>query len=521
MMRKPAPVLAIWILGLAGSAFGQFGNDWMTAGNDGQRSHWVRTDDKISPASMGKPGFMLSWKLKLADKSGSQAVLTPPSLMDFYIGYRGFRALGFFGTTSNKAIGVDTELGKVEWEKKWPVNAGAAGSAECANGPLSNVARPTNIAFPAASAFRGFGRSTPAKSGVGEPDEGAVTLKLKPERFSFPPPPKPKPGQKPAKMVNPFAPHVEYAMTVAADGKLHRMWISNGNEAAAAIPFVPANANASGLIVFDDAAYVTTSAACGGAGSGVWALDIESKKVAQWKTTAKSVVGTEGPAYGPDGTVYAAAGSELVALSPKTLETTAVFKTSGPQFTSSPVIFEYKNRSLLAVTTDDGKLQLLDTAALAKPLAASDAFTGSKIQPGALASWQDDAGTRWVLSPAAAGAGASGFASNGAVTNGAIAAFKVVERDGALALQPAWMSRDMVSPATPIVVNGVVFALDGGSGSKNAVLYALDSSTGRQLWSSGTTLTAPSKSGMSSGGSRVYVATQDGWQWAFGFPIEH
>jgi len=49
---------------------------------------------------------------------------------------------------------------------------------------------------------------------------------------------------------------------------------------------------------------------------------------------------------GPDGTLYAAAGNELVALAPEKLETVATYKTAGAEFTSSPVVFDYKGRNL-------------------------------------------------------------------------------------------------------------------------------------------------------------------------------
>ena len=57
-----------------------------------QRSSWVRTDPKISPASMGKPGFGLAWKIKLP---GEPALA---SILDRYIGYCGFRSYAFVGS---------------------------------------------------------------------------------------------------------------------------------------------------------------------------------------------------------------------------------------------------------------------------------------------------------------------------------------------------------------------------------------------------------------------------------------
>src|SRR6185503_21050796 len=80
--------------------------------------------------------------------------------------------------------------------------------------------------------------------------------------------------------------------------------------------------------------------------------------------------------------------------------------------------------------------------------------------------------------------------ANGAVTKGTLVAFTVVDQNDAPTLQPQWTSRDLASPVTPAIVNGVVFALASGEAkgrgrSSNAVLYALDAATGKELWTSG------------------------------------
>jgi outer membrane protein assembly factor BamB len=123
------------------------------------------------------------------------------------------------------------------------------------------------------------------------------------------------------------------------------------------------------------------------------------------------------------------------------------------------------------------------------------------------------------------------------VSNGSIVAWNVVDKNGAPAFEPGWVSRDLISPLPPIVVNGVVFAASSGEfrtsdasmpateragKSKPAVLYALDGRSGKELWNSGDTITSFVHSGgLAAGGTRVYVSTYDGVQYAFGFPIEH
>ena len=77
----------------------------------------------------------------------------------------------------------------------------------------------------------------------------------------------------------------------------------------------------------------------------------------------------------------------------------------------------------------------------------------------------------------------------------------------------------MASPRTPIIVNDVVFALASGGEATNAVLYALDPATGKDLRDSGSTMTAPASAGLSAGTGQVYVVTADNTVWSFGIPL--
>ena len=85
--------------------------------------------------------------------------------------------------------------------------------------------------------------------------------------------------------------------------------------------------------------------------------------------------------------------------------------------------------------------------------------------------------------------------TNGAVANGAIVAWKMAAGPKA-SLEPAWVSRDMIAPLPPIVVNGVIFAVASGEYhpgdaaignsertalSSPAVLDALDATTGKEI----------------------------------------
>src|SRR5215471_5322818 len=184
MRRNPAFSVALlslcFIAGTeaARAQFGRGGPEWMTNGSDAQRSHSIPTDPKISREGMQKPGFQFLWKVKLNNEAVQLSSLTPAVLMDRYIGFRGFRSFAFVGGSSNAVAAIDTDLARIEWQVRLPVSAGAtAGSVGCPGGLTSNIARPTSAAYPSADAGGGFGgRGGPARSGVGAPGEGAITI---------------------------------------------------------------------------------------------------------------------------------------------------------------------------------------------------------------------------------------------------------------------------------------------------------------------------------------------------------
>lgn len=541
---------------LTGAAFAQrTGLDWMTDNADAQRSSWIRTDSKIRKDTVNKENFQFLWKMKVKNPPKGLNNLMPPSALDRLIGYRGFRMLGFFAGSSNNLITIDTDLGRLEWEKTLQVAPSTAPSTLlCPGGITTGVARPALFAIPPAPTTDVVrsGRNTPAKSAVGEAGQGAVTLanvRPNPPRPAGPPPAQNPPTvqQRLANQANPpggqlgAGPFLVYAL--ASDGKLHSLHLSNGADYQPPAQFIPANANATGLFVADQFAYVVTQNGCNGAANGVWAMDLENKAVVSFKA---NIVGATGMAFGEDGTLFITTGSggdkpnSLVALDGKTLAVKSSFSAGALEFSSSPVVFAHKNKTLIAATTKDGRVHVFNGADLSKPLAASSATVkAADFAPGALASWQDFSGTRWILSAASSMQSTQlGFpAANGALTKGAIVAWKVVEANGALTLQPGWASRDLTGPLTPTIINGVVFATSSGQfqssdakvtaaqramRSTRAVLYALDGTTGKELWNSGATMTSWATSGALSGGmSQIYVTTYDGTIYTFGFPMEH
>jgi outer membrane protein assembly factor BamB len=125
--------------------------------------------------------------------------------------------------------------------------------------------------------------------------------------------------------------------------------------------------------------------------------------------------------------------------------------------------------------------------------------------------------------------------TNGPNQAGGIGAFKVEEKDGKPILTPAWLSRELISPTPPVIVNGMVFVLSSGeyvrqSGSTvitrsqrstHATLYAFDAETGKELFSSGDSITSFTHfASISVGGGRVFLTTWDNTVYAFGIYME-
>ena len=516
---------------LADAQFGRGGAEWVVDGADAQRSHWIPVDTQISRESVQKPGFQFLWKRSLEDEAVQLNSLTPAILMDRYIGYRGFRSLAFVAGSANRLFSVDTDLNRIDWQTTLSGPGPLPGTVTCSGGFTTSIARATTIQYPNPVVVAGGlgGRTSPARSGVGAANQGAVTIPTALAAIAAAFASGAPAGGPPTSAV------VFYA--VAADGTLRTVYISNGTESVPPIPFVPANASVQGFVVIGKTAYAATQD-CNGKPSGVWALDLTTKQVTSWKPSNGSVAGGEGISFGPDGVVYATTtAGDMVGLDPAKLAVKDAFQT-GVGFTSSPVVFKYQDRDLVAAAAKDGRIYVFDSASLKTPLAKSQPYSAN-FAPRALSTWQSADGTRWLLAPVIGPpANRAAFGNSGGATpNGAIAAWKLSGNGDLVAVDAAWLSRDLISPLPPMILNGVVFASSSGEyhsddpnltasqrvkRSSSAVIYALDGTTGKPLWDSGKTITSFVHSGGISGGAnQIYLTTYDNKLYAFGFPIEH
>jgi outer membrane protein assembly factor BamB len=361
---------------------------------------------------------------------------------------------------------------------------------------------------------------------------------------------------------------------VSSDGSLHQLSLTEGEELAAPVSFMPPNGKPYSLNFADNVIYSTTAQRCGGNPNGVYSIDLVSadkvdKKVSFFPSGAGGLWGLGGAAIGTDGTIYSMTGdgaadpakglhgTSLLALNPKDLKLKDYYTPTNAEwitkrdldFNTTPAVFSYKGRELIVTATGkEGRLLLLDSKSLGgadhrTPLYRSElianydvAFDAKGIW-GGLATWEDATGVRWVLAPVW-GPLHPDFkfpVTNGNSPNGSIAAFKVEEKNGKPVLTPAWVSRDLTAPAPPVVTNGVVFALSsgeyvrqGGSAeerakrSTHATLYALDAETGKELYSSGEEITSFTHfASLSVAGGQVLFTTYDNTVYCFGIYMEH
>ena len=555
----------------SGVTFAQVGrgwSDWPTPYADAQRTSWLRTDPNISVESMSKPGFDLQWTSKLDNQSRGLAGLTQGVTAS---GVTLFVPTSLVAGSSNKLYMLDNDIGHVVWSRTFEGTLPAA-TAGCSGGItaaptriVSGAAAPTPPAGAADGArrprqsaglsqcawrawpgysrrgsrrrARSCGRSARRRQG----GSARSAHRVAPRAHRIPGAPNVGGGGLGRAMVG-------YA--VAGDGQLHVVGLQSGKDLQKPAPFLPANSQWSNPVAVGTMMYAATSGNCAGAPNGVYAIDLDAadKPVVSYRTNGGSVVGSV--AFSSDGnTLLAAIGpgsvtgdgkaNAIVALDPRTLQLKDWFTQPTAEFVTGPTVFRHGTKDVVAAATKDGRVILLDSASLgganhATPLLVSRPLfaSGGSISAEALSTWARAAAAtatsagseaRWILVPVS-GRPSGARATNGAIRNGAVVALRVAEAKGVLSLEPEWTSNDLTTPATPIIVNGVVFALStgrpaaaGGTGSP-AVLYAYDGVSGKALWNSGKSMTTFASPGSYwSALSQVYVGTNDGTVYAFGF----
>ena len=516
--------------------------DWLTHGGDAQRTGWQKYETVINKESV--KGFQLLWKLKLENQQRALYSIFEPLIMGRLITNRGFKEMAYVAGSSDNIYAVDADLGRILWQRHFEHAADVPQTQNpswlC---PGGLTATPV---IPPPPTFGGRG--------------GAATSAGR--------------GPAPAAPSRPM-PRGLYVLT--SDGSLHEMNLANGEDVMPPAKFIPPNGKPYSMNMIDNVVYTSTGQKCGGNPNGVYAMDLTSddKKVSSFASNGGGIWGLGGPAIGTDGTIYAEVGDgewdpakgvysdSVLALSPKELKLKDWYTPSNREWitkrdldmNTTPTVFPYRGRDLIVAGGKEGRLFLLDSQSLGganhrtplyrTPLICNDEtdFAGFGIW-GGVASWEDSKGTRWVLAPVwgPLTKEVKFPVTNGDAPHGSIVAFKVEEKDGKTVLSAAWVSRDMIIPAPPVIANGVVFALSSGEfvrqanenqgglfnsqqraeRSVHATLYALDGETGKELYSSGDSITSFTHfASMAVANGRVYFGTYDNTLYSFGIPIEH
>ncbi len=488
--------------------------NWLSFGNDPQRTSWSPQETDINRDNA--KSMTLLWKTHLENEPRELNGLTAAVVVEWVVTDQGMKEIVIVGGASDHLFAMDAGTGKLLWKKTFTVDV-----------------KPRQQPFWLC------------------PNALNATPLIRKQGLAA------------------------SVYTISSDGKLHVLNVIDGEDRMPPIQFVPPYSKNWSLNLADGILYTNTSQGCGGAKSGVYAMDLTSAdhKIYFFQAAggAAGIWGRAGVAISHGAMVFAGTGDgtydaskgnlpdTIVQLSAKDVKLVDYFTPVNHNYLTrkdldmgslSPLVFPLNGREIVAAGGKEGVIYLLDakqvgggdhkTPLYRSPVLANEEadFAGKGFW-GAMATAEDEKKARWLYVPAG-GAPVSGVkfpVTNGEAPNGSIMAFRIEEKDGKPVAAPAWISRDMNLPEPPIVAGGLVFAISNGEFARqskgdgalftsaeraakhagNTVLYAFDASNGRQLFSSGDTMASWTHfSGIAISGGRVFVTTFDSNVYAFG-----
>ncbi len=534
MSKKNKKVL--WALAaslfLPAAALAQSSNEWLSFGYDQQRSGWNSAETSLSPANVGRLKLLWSTQLPVVAQDTALSTLTSPLVAQV-----DGRSLVFTIGIDDTLYAIDAATGKIAWQKSFP-----------------NTAKPVR---PANTNCSNTEQATP----VIDKQRGVIYF-------------------------------------TTSDGKLHGLGLSDGAEKLTPMAMVAPFSRNWSLNLIHDVVYTAAGRGCGGDAmqpiepGSVSAMDVgdpthpQLSRFLTGRGRPAGPWGRGGPVAGPQGVYVQTAdgnhdpaggifGEAVLAVQPKAYGLADSF--TPPSWknlnardldlgSGSPVIFPFKDRTLLATSSKEGVIYVLDAKNLGGGIAGDHSkalYTSPRLGNdeekyyghgvwGSFSTWQDAQGERWLYVPMEGppGSAAQFPKSYGPAPHGSVMAFKLVEKDGGVSLEPQWMSRDLALPDNVAVANGVVFAVQTGEqplqhfldpeahGRAAAgqqpetpaslgkfrstpiapmVLYALDAQTGKELYSSGKQLANWvhfNQPTVAQG--KVFLVSHDGHVYAFG-----
>ncbi|MBI1899131.1 MAG: PQQ-binding-like beta-propeller repeat protein [Acidobacteria bacterium] len=493
-----------------------FAADWSMYGGNPQRTGWVKSEETFTKENV--KGLKLEWKMKLEDNVPKQLnYLTVPVIAINNPTEKGFQDIMVVAGASDMVWGLHADSGKIRWKRQLEA------------------------------------QSQPRTGRAGWLCPNALNATPVIDRRS------------------------KSVYVITGDGRLHTLNYFDGKDRLPPIQFTPAYAKPWSLMLVDGWLYTPTSQGCGGAKNAVFAMNVEDPKrpVATFQATTtggagiwgragaaltsdgKLIVETGDGPYDPDAGKWA---DTFLGLELKTFKLLDYYTPANRAWITkkdldmgcmSPVVFKYKNWELVAGAGKEGVIYLLDAKKLGgedgrTPLYRSPLYTNQDVDYqshgfwGAMTAFHDAKGDAWLLAPAwgPQATNSPKFpVTYDETPQGSIMAFKLDVKDGKPVLVPAWRSRNIGRPEPPVYTNGVVFSLASGENTDqvdasgrmytseeraakpigNAVLYALDAATGKELFSSGKTMPGFTHfSGLAVSEGRVFIVTYDSTIYAFG-----
>lgn len=519
--------------------------EWLTWGGDIERTGWNRAESALSKKTVGQ--LTLRWKTRVdaqvpIDIESGASMLTGPLVVQGVRTPRGTKTLVYTLSASNTLSALDAGTGAVVWQRK-----------------IENIVEPAN---PANWICTNTSTATPVI------DKASGTIYM-----------------------------------IAADGRLHGMDLATGERRMTA-EFTPPYSRNWSLNLVDGFLYTTAGRGCGngtggGEGAGRRAPAVASHMLAMdlnnpahpvsrfftspgrpngawtragmvWSFDSFFVQTADGP-WDPAQGLW---GQTLLRLSPKTFEVIDYFtppnldeiNAKDLDFASGGTIaFTFANRPLVVSAGKEGTVYLHDARSLGgsdhrTPLfslkAGNDEMSYASTGVwGAAATAVNARNERWVYYPmwGPPSKRVTFGRTNGDATHGSIMAFQVVPDGDSHKLLPKWVSRDLSVPDSPVVANGIVYAISTGENTlqrhadpryleifqkpgepppspvgnltaaergqhtSRTTLYAFDAETGEELFSSKDTIDDWTHlSSITVVDGSVYVTTRQSFVYAFG-----
>ena len=415
--------------------------DWLTFGYDPERTNWDRAEKKITKAT--SQNLQLLWKLQTdttPNPINRYSTLTDPVVVNNVPTRDGPRKLVFVGSHDNTLYAIDAAKGSVLWKRAYP------NTAKPPVAPSGNC--PNNM------------NATPVVDARG----GVIY----------------------------FLPN---------DGKLRGVSLSDGEDRFPATSIVPAYSRNFSLNLSEGRIFTSTTRGCGNAISEVVGIAVTGsehpishfyastgKASGPWgrggivKSPFGWLVQTADGAYDPAGGRW---GSSVVGLTNDGRVTDSFTPPNQEALdardfdlgASSPVVFPFGDRTLVALAAKEGVIYLLDAKNLGgkdhrTALYTSARWSNDSMQFGMNGMWSvlstyvDAQGKRWLLAPFSGPPAKDTVGlfkkSHGPSVNGQLMAFTVEGTGAKPTLQPQWVSEDLDLPGVAVIADGVILILANG-----------------------------------------------------------